>query len=375
MPHLHVGLLSSIDPISTRRMVSRTTRSSDPTWPGTRATGLPSEGRHAAPARPATSVTARVTQRRARRGCRDDPAPPARRAGLRGVHASARRPAAPASRAGRPASPASCSARAAPPDARAAARASPRGERHARARRSPPTSARAVRGLQRRAGEHQRLLRGQRVDDDRAQAVQPRAAIGVGQRLAARHLCDAARAREHRPRRRNATPRGRQRATHRRLAAAGHTHDDDDDRGLQLRDSTRSSYASRNTFGGLSLPRQDPMPTTLRGRHGLGMARRLKIRFPRFARFERRAAGGRRVLKLYLLRHGETEFSRGDRFCGDIDAPLTDAGMLMGEQFAAPTRGLRWRAIVTSTRRRAQATAEPLAARTRARIRRDPPPG
>ena len=78
------------------------------------------------------------------------------------------------------------------------------------------------------------------------------------------------------------------------------------------------------------------------------------------------------MLKLYLLRHGETEFSRSDRFCGDIDAPLTDAGMLMGEQFAHAYARTPWRAIVTSTRRRAQATAEPLAARTRARIRRDP---
>jgi len=108
------------------------------------------------------------------------------------------------------------------------------------------------------------------------------------------------------------------------------------------------------------------MPKILRGRYGLLMARRLKIRL------RRQAAGGRGVLKLYLLRHGETEFSRSDRFCGDIDAPLTDAGKLMGEQFAHAYAQMPWRAIVTSTRRRAQATAEPLAARTRGRIRRDP---
>ena len=40
------------------------------------------------------------------------------------------------------------------------------------------------------------------------------------------------------------------------------------------------------------------------------------------------------MLSLYLLRHGETEFSRGDRFCGDIDAPLTTIGALMGHKFA-----------------------------------------
>jgi probable phosphoglycerate mutase len=78
------------------------------------------------------------------------------------------------------------------------------------------------------------------------------------------------------------------------------------------------------------------------------------------------------VLKLYLLRHGETEFSRKDRFCGTIDAPLTDEGRLMAEQFAAAYEQTPWRAIVTSTRQRAYATATPLAARLRARIRRDP---
>ena len=77
------------------------------------------------------------------------------------------------------------------------------------------------------------------------------------------------------------------------------------------------------------------------------------------------------MLNLYLLRHGETEFSRGDRFCGDIDAPLTAAGFQMGERFADAYDGLRWRAIVTSTRRRTVTTAQPLAARCGVHIRRD----
>jgi len=78
------------------------------------------------------------------------------------------------------------------------------------------------------------------------------------------------------------------------------------------------------------------------------------------------------VLNLYLLRHGETEFSRGDRFCGDIDAPLTTAGELMAERFAAAYGAMRWRAIVTSTRRRTIATAAPVADRAGMLIRRDP---
>jgi probable phosphoglycerate mutase len=78
------------------------------------------------------------------------------------------------------------------------------------------------------------------------------------------------------------------------------------------------------------------------------------------------------VLRLFLLRHGETEFSRGDRFCGDIDAPLTVAGARMGQQFADAYGELDWRAIITSTRRRTITTAEPLAERTGLPIRRDP---
>jgi alpha-ribazole phosphatase len=77
------------------------------------------------------------------------------------------------------------------------------------------------------------------------------------------------------------------------------------------------------------------------------------------------------VLTLFLLRHGETEFSRGDRFCGDIDAPLTAAGLTMGRLFADTYAPLPWRAIVTSTRRRAVGTAQPLADRLALPIRRD----
>ena len=77
------------------------------------------------------------------------------------------------------------------------------------------------------------------------------------------------------------------------------------------------------------------------------------------------------MLSLFLLRHGETEFSRGDRFCGGIDAPLTAAGLRMGEHFADFYGAVPWRAIVTSTRRRTITTAEPLAARLALPIHRD----
>jgi probable phosphoglycerate mutase len=67
------------------------------------------------------------------------------------------------------------------------------------------------------------------------------------------------------------------------------------------------------------------------------------------------------VLSLYLLRHGETEFSRDDRFCGRIDAQLTDVGREMAACFADVYGKLSWRAVFTSGRQRAISTAEPLA--------------
>jgi probable phosphoglycerate mutase len=67
------------------------------------------------------------------------------------------------------------------------------------------------------------------------------------------------------------------------------------------------------------------------------------------------------VLSLYLLRHGETEFSQNDRFCGRIDAPLTADGHAMAMQFATAYGDLDWRAITTSTRARAIDSAAPLA--------------
>src|SRR6201999_404068 len=71
-------------------------------------------------------------------------------------------------------------------------------------------------------------------------------------------------------------------------------------------------------------------------------------------------------LNLHLLRHGETELSRQDRFCGMLDAELTRDGHRMAEAFAArwtrhPSRPI-WRAIYISTRRRAMETAAPFAA-------------
>ena len=77
------------------------------------------------------------------------------------------------------------------------------------------------------------------------------------------------------------------------------------------------------------------------------------------------------MLSIYLLRHGETEFSRQDRFCGNIDAPLNESGRRMAACFADAYGDLPWRAIITSTRGRTVSMAEPLATRTGIPVRRD----
>jgi len=78
------------------------------------------------------------------------------------------------------------------------------------------------------------------------------------------------------------------------------------------------------------------------------------------------------VLSLFLLRHGETEFSQQDRFCGEIDAPLTAAGREMAARFAAAYGARDWSAIVTSTRARAIDSAAPLALETGVPVEPDP---
>ncbi len=66
-------------------------------------------------------------------------------------------------------------------------------------------------------------------------------------------------------------------------------------------------------------------------------------------------------LKLYLLRHGQTEFSRANAFCGSgLDPELTADGIAMAEAFSDAYHSLAWEAIYASPLRRTQATARPL---------------
>lgn len=65
-------------------------------------------------------------------------------------------------------------------------------------------------------------------------------------------------------------------------------------------------------------------------------------------------------LMLYLLRHGETTFSRTGGYSGEIDPELTEAGMQMAIAFADTYQALSWEAIYASPMRRTVATARPL---------------
>src|SRR5260370_36852039 len=66
-------------------------------------------------------------------------------------------------------------------------------------------------------------------------------------------------------------------------------------------------------------------------------------------------------ITLYLLRHGQTECSRDNAFCGaGMDPELTPEGVEMAQAFAAAYRSLPWTAVYASPLRRTVATAQPL---------------
>jgi probable phosphoglycerate mutase len=69
------------------------------------------------------------------------------------------------------------------------------------------------------------------------------------------------------------------------------------------------------------------------------------------------------MLELYLIRHGQTDFSRENRFCGSIDPPLNEVGVRMAEAFGAAYADKKWDAIYTSPSQRARRTAAALASR------------
>src|SRR3954468_21236201 len=67
------------------------------------------------------------------------------------------------------------------------------------------------------------------------------------------------------------------------------------------------------------------------------------------------------TLSLSLVRHGQTDASLHNRFCGRIDPPLNATGEAMAEALAARYGTERWAEIVSSPLARARATAAPTA--------------
>jgi probable phosphoglycerate mutase len=66
-------------------------------------------------------------------------------------------------------------------------------------------------------------------------------------------------------------------------------------------------------------------------------------------------------LKIFFLRHGQTEFSRDNAFCGaDLNPELTADGNAMAKAFAHGYKSTEWRAIFVSPLKRTIATAKPL---------------
>jgi hypothetical protein len=53
-------------------------------------------------------------------------------------------------------------------------------------------------------------------------------------------------------------------------------------------------------------------------------------------------------LKIYLLRHGETEYSQRGAYCGALDAELTAEGHLMAQAFAEAYRRIPWTDVYVS---------------------------
>ena len=65
-------------------------------------------------------------------------------------------------------------------------------------------------------------------------------------------------------------------------------------------------------------------------------------------------------MNLYMVRHGQTEASRENRFSGSSDPPLTAVGEAMAQAFAHAYATMTWEAIYTSPMLRTKQTAEAL---------------
>lgn len=65
--------------------------------------------------------------------------------------------------------------------------------------------------------------------------------------------------------------------------------------------------------------------------------------------------------RIYLVRHGETDWNRAPRLQGVVDVPLNRAGVMQARRLAARFQDIPFSCVVTSPLRRATATAAILA--------------
>ena len=66
-------------------------------------------------------------------------------------------------------------------------------------------------------------------------------------------------------------------------------------------------------------------------------------------------------MKIYVARHGQTQWNLENRTCGRTDIPLTELGLEQAQQLAERTKDLHIDVIIASTMIRARQTAEPVA--------------
>jgi bisphosphoglycerate-dependent phosphoglycerate mutase len=81
------------------------------------------------------------------------------------------------------------------------------------------------------------------------------------------------------------------------------------------------------------------------------------------------------TVKLYILRHGETEWSLSGQHTGCTDIPLTAHGEEEARRLASRLRGIRFSAALCSPRQRAKRTCDLAGLSAVARVEPDSPSG